>query len=63
MTPLSRAIVTLLKYAAWTALSAGLVYVTNHLADLKLPDVYIPIIAAVLKSIATYVATQAQETK
>ena len=51
---------TFVKYLIWTAVAAAISYATEHLTDLNLPMYYVPVLAALLKSIATYVATQTE---
>ena len=60
---LSKATLTFAKYIVWTAVSAGLAAVITNLGGLHVPTILIPIVAAMLKSIATYVATQAEDNK
>ena len=55
---LSAATKTFLKYAAWTGVAAVIDYLAANIANVSLPVWAIPVIAAFLKSAATYVATQ-----
>lgn len=56
-----KTLATFFKYLAWTAVAAALTYATDHLADVNIPGFYVPLLAALLKSLATWVATQTEE--
>jgi hypothetical protein len=48
------------KYLFWTVVAAVLRYVIDNLFAFKIPELYVPLIGAVLKGIATWVATQCE---
>lgn len=54
----TRTAITFVKYLLWTAVAAAINAAVERLGDLQLPAIYVPILAAVLKSIATFVATR-----
>jgi hypothetical protein len=54
---------TLIKFLLWTAVAAVCTAAVDRLADVNIPVVYVPIVAAVLKSIATYAQTNSNEKK
>ena len=58
MEAFKRAWKTFGKYLLWTMVAAGLTYATDNLTAMELPTWVTPVIAAALKSAATYVATQ-----
>ena len=60
-TKLNAGLKTLWKYLFWTAIAAIATGLANHLAGLAIPDIYVPLIGAILKSIATYAATEGGE--
>ena len=60
---LSKAGMSTLKYVFWTGVAAGLVALTGNLNDVGVPTILVPIIAAILKGIATFAATEADEYK
>lgn len=60
---LSKAGMSTLKYVFWTGVGAGLVALTGNLNDVGVPTILVPIVAAILKGIATFVATEADENK
>jgi hypothetical protein len=60
-TKLSASSKSFIKYVFWTAIAAVLVEVGNAIPNWNIPDVYVPIIGAVLKAGATYVATKKNE--
>jgi len=49
------------KYLFWTAVSAVVVAAGSSLGNLNLPPVIVPLVAAALKSIATFAATEAEQ--
>lgn len=49
------------KYVFWTAVAAAIQAALNALAKIELPAYYVPVIAAILKAAATWVATQTPE--
>ena len=58
---LNKSIMTFIKYLAWTGIAFVVQTALDGLYRLDLPMYSIPIIASVLKAIATYVATQAED--
>lgn len=48
------------KFLFWTLVAAMLRAVIDNLFRFNIPEVYIPIIGAVLKGVATWVATQCE---
>jgi hypothetical protein len=55
---LSAATKTFIKYALWTGVAAVIDYAAANIADVSLPTWAVPVMAAFLKSAATYCATQ-----
>jgi len=62
-TKLQRALMSLFKYMFWTGVAAGCVQGADALTKTDLPIWLVPVIAALLKSLATYAATQVEEEK
>lgn len=60
---LSKAGLSTLKYILWTAIAAGLVALTGNLDHIGIPTLLIPVVAAILKGFATYIATEVEENK
>ena len=60
---LSKATLTFVKYLFWTAMAAGIAALSGNLDHLSIPTMLIPIAAAFLKSIATYVETEIEDVK
>lgn len=60
---LSKATLSTIKYIVWTAIAAGLVALTGNLDHVGIPTLLVPVVAAILKGVATYVATEANEAK
>jgi hypothetical protein len=52
---------TFFKFLFWTVLAAALQFTIEHLADLQLPVALIPIVGALLKAVATWIATQQEQ--
>jgi hypothetical protein len=48
------------KYAFWTLVVIAVDWIGKNLGLFNMPDIYVPLIAAILKSIATFAATQQQ---
>lgn len=57
-TKINASVKTLFKYLFWTAIAAVATATVDQLSGLTIPDYYVPIIGAALKSIATFAATQ-----
>lgn len=51
---------TLLKYAGWTGAGAFVVTCINYLPHVELPDFWIPVVGAILKTLASWIATQTE---
>lgn len=60
-TATKKSIATLAKFVFWTAVAAGLQKLIEVVGNVGIPDIYVPIVAAVLKAAATYVATEIKE--
>ena len=60
---LSKATLSFVKYLLWTGTAALLAALTGNLDHLSIPTMLIPVVAAVLKGAATYVATKVEEDK
>jgi len=58
---LLRSLQTFFKYMLWTAIAAGIAYAANNLSDLQLPEWSVPIMGAILKAAATWIATKREE--
>ncbi len=58
---LSKSAVSFGKYLLWYAVSAALQQAIEKLGSVGIPDIYVPIAAAVLKAGATWVATRLRE--
>lgn len=56
-----RSLVTFVKFLVWYGVAAALQQAIQQVGNVGIPDVYVPIAAAVLKAAATWVATQTQE--
>jgi hypothetical protein len=52
---------TLFKYLVWTGIAAVLVALADKLPNVQIPAAWIPILGGLLKSAATWAATQAEE--
>lgn len=61
MTAFQKSLMTWLKYAAWTGAAALIQYLINTIGNQHLPVWMVFIVASVLKSAATYVATKLKE--
>jgi hypothetical protein len=48
------------KFLFWTLVAAVIRAVIDNLTSFQIPELYVPIIGAVLKGIATWVATQCE---
>lgn len=53
-----KTLATFLKYLFWTVVAAAIKWTIDNIGNLNIPIEYVPLVAAVLKSIATWVATQ-----
>lgn len=58
---LNKSIMTFVKYLAWTGIAVLVQTALDGLYRLELPIYSIPIIASVLKAIATYAVTQKED--
>ena len=51
------------KFLFWYVLAVAIEQAIQTIGNIGIPDVYVPIAAAVLKAIATFVATKRQESQ
>jgi 3-methyladenine DNA glycosylase AlkD len=51
------------KYLFWFLVAAAIDWMLANIGLLHLPDLWVPVIAAVLKGLATWVATYSKEAK
>jgi len=56
---LTASVKTLWKYLLWTTVAAIATGLLERIGDLDIPTIWVPILAAILKSMATWAATQA----
>jgi uncharacterized membrane protein YjfL (UPF0719 family) len=49
---------TIWKYLFWTIIAAVVKALLDNITKFNLPEIYVPVIGAILKGIATWVATQ-----
>lgn len=59
---IQKTVATFGKYLFWTVIAAGLQLTIDNLGHLDIPIWVIPLVASILKSAATFVATKADET-
>lgn len=59
---IQKSLATFAKYLIWTAIAAVIQVTLDNLGNLSIPIWVIPLVASLLKSIATYVATQTNNT-
>jgi hypothetical protein len=54
---------TFVKFLFWYVLALVLEQTIQSVANIGIPDAFVPVAAAILKTIATYVATKRQESQ
>jgi hypothetical protein len=59
---LNKSLMSVFKYLAWTAVAALIAALSGNLDHLSVPVFLIPIVASLLKGIATFIATQQDST-
>jgi hypothetical protein len=57
-TKLSASLKTLVKYLIWTGIAAISTAAIDKIGDVNIPVIVVPLVAALLKAIATFAATQ-----
>lgn len=59
----SKTVLTFVKYLLWTGAAAIVAKVADLVPGWHVPDIYIPLIGAGLKSTATWIATRKAESE